>query len=594
MSFYLTPIKKKGVPKRFIIFDTETIQEKINEIESIHKLFYGVAVYWERRSNGKDTEKWFEFRNITEFWDFVEEHCYQKSVLNLLSHNISFDFRVLKGFEELEKRGWLLYKFLSNNWVNIWKFKKENKKIIVFDSMNYFNVSLAELGKSLGIEKLKMPEDYSDINKWREYCKRDVEILLYALKELLKFINENDLGYFGYTLATQSLISFRRKFLNKKIYIRRIPYIDEFERKAYYGGRVECFKIGYFNNDNYYNLDVNSLYPYIMKNLEVPIRLVAIYDNIDLRFFKELIKKYCLIAKVKIKTNLPLYPYKEDKKLIFPIGEFWTYLPTPELKIALERNEIVEVDKVFVYLKDKIFEDFVNYFYSKRLEEKIKGNSGKSFFYKIILNSLYGKFGQRNDYWEFVCVDLNQPNGSWFVYDIDEGKRYLYRCINGIIEKSVGKVEAKFSFPAIPAHITSGARVRLLELILKAGLENVYYVDTDSLFVNEKGFQNLQDEIDDKELGKLKLVRKANSVIIYGLKDYQFGSEIKIKGIRKDAVQINDRVFKQVQFVGLRGGLRRGDINNVIMREVIKVLSREYHKGIVLLTGQVKPFTIYQ
>jgi hypothetical protein len=331
-----------------------------------------------------------------------------------------------------------------------------------------------------------------------------------------------------------------------------------------------------------------------MKNLEVPTRLISIYENIDLRFLQELIKRYCLIAKVKIKTGLPLYPYKENKKLIFPVGEFWTYLATPELKVALERNEILTIDKVFVYLKERIFEDFVNYFYSKRLEEKIKGNLTQSFFYKIILNSLYGKFGQRNDDWEFVCIDLNQPDGSWFVYDIDEGKKYLFRCINGVIERSNGKVEAKFSFPAIPAHITSGARVRLLELMLKAGLENVFYVDTDSLFVNEKGFQNLQHEIDDKELGKLKLMRKANNVIIYGLKDYQFGNDIKIKGIRKNAVQIGDRIFKQIQFVGIKGSMRQGDLNNVIMKEVVKVLKRDYHKGIVLSSGQVLPFEIYQ
>jgi hypothetical protein len=592
MYFYLSQVKRKGLPRRMIIFDTETIEENINDNESQHKLFLGIAVYYERRSNGKDTEVWFEFKTKDEFWNFVIDHCYKKSVLNIVSHNISFDFRVVDGFNELKKRGFILYKFLSNNWVNIWKFRKDDTKIIVFDSMNYFNVSLYELGKSIGLDKLEMPKDYENIDNWKIYCKRDVEILLYAFKQLFLFINENNLGYFGYTLASQSLISYRKNFLNTKIFFKRSDYIVNFERNAYYGGRVECFRIGYFNGDNYYYLDVNSLYPYVMKNTYLPIRLIGIYDNVDIKLLERFIDKYCLIAKVRIKTDFPLYPYRLNKKLIFPVGEFTTYLCTPEIKLGLERNNIISIDEVFVYLRDKIFDKFVNYFYQKRLEEKEKGNLTKSFFYKIILNSLYGKFGQRNDKWEFICIDENHPDGSWIVYDIDEDKRYLYRCINGIIERSVGKIEAKYSFPAIPAHITSAGRVRLNELISKAGFENVFYVDTDSLFVNEKGFQNLKDEIDNKEIGKLKLVKKSNNVIIYGLKDYQFADDVKIKGIRKNAIKINDRVFVQVQFEGIKSGLRKSNLDKVIMRKVVKVLKRNYNKGIVLPDGKVIPFTL--
>jgi hypothetical protein len=594
MLKYLKKINKKGLPRKFIIFDTETIEEKLGDNLYTHKLFLGVAVYYERRKKSKDTEEWFVFRTSKEFWDFVESKCYKKTVLNLVSHNIAFDFRVVEGFRETKERGWILERFLSNNWVNIWRFKKGDKKLVVFDNMNYFSVPLSELGESIGIKKLEMPKTYDNIDEWIEYCKRDVEIVLASLKNLLKTIEENDLGYFGYTIASQSLIAFRKRFLKSKIAIKRNKFISDFERKAYYGGRVECFKLGHFDNDVYYHLDINSLYPYVMKTFEMPSGLLRIYDEIDVSFLEKLLEKYLVIAKVKIKTNNNFYPYRKENKLLFPIGEFWTFLATPEIRLALERKEIIKVDTVFVYRKEKLFEDFVNFFYSKRLEEKNKGNNIGSTFYKLILNSLSGKFGQRNDNWVFVGFDNNEKEGAFYVYDIDSYERYLFRCINGKIEKSEGKIEGRYAFPAISAHITSYGRVKLLELMLKAGLENVLYVDTDSLFVNSKGFENLKDELDDREIGKLRLIKKANNVVIYGLKDYQFADEIKIKGIRKNAIQIGDRIFKQIEFFGIRRAIRDGNLNGVIMKEVIKVLKRDYHKGIVLPNGQVLPFRIYQ
>ncbi|GAH70759.1 unnamed protein product, partial [marine sediment metagenome] len=76
------------------------------------------------------------------------------------------------------------------------------------------------------------------------------------------------------------------------------------------------------------------------------------------------------------------------------------------------------------------------------------------------------------------------------------------------------------------------------------------------------------------------------------LKDYALGEIIKIKGIRKDAERLNDHTYKQDQFIGFQGKLRRGKLDEVIIKKVIKHLSRIYNKGIVLPDGQVKPLIL--
>jgi len=86
----------------------------------------------------------------------------------------------------------------------------------------------------------------------------------------------------------------------------------------------------------------------------------------------------------------------------------------------------------------------------------------------------------------------------------------------------VGFVEASNSFVAIASFVTAYARCYLWELIEKAGEENVLYMDTDSLFVTKKGYENLKDYLDNKELGKLKLEDVTEDLTIWGAKLYKF------------------------------------------------------------------------
>ena len=83
-----------------------------------------------------------------------------------------------------------------------------------------------------------------------------------------------------------------------------------------------------------------------------------------------------------------------------------------------------------------------------------------------------------------------------------------------------------------------------------------------------------------------------NSLIIHGCKDYQTDTEKKIKGIRKNAKQLLPNVFLQEQWLGLKGGIRRGILNEVHIKKQIKVLSRIYTKGVVGSSGEVSPLVL--
>ena len=208
---------------------------------------------------------------------------------------------------------------------------------------------------------------------------------------------------------------------------------------------------------------------------------------------------------------------------------------------------------------------------------------------RIFMNSLYGKFGQRNEYFRKIGELPEHHWESIRYYDADSKEWHYYRIIGNRIEEKAGYVESENSFVAIASFVTAYARCYLWELIEKAGEENVLYMDTDSLFVTEEGYNNLEDYLDNKELGKLKLEGVTENLEIWGAKNYRFGEEIKRKGIRKDAKEIKPNMFEQIQFIKLRSNMLKYHLDGAGMRKVTKQLKGVYDKGVILPNGRVKP-----
>ncbi|GAH06811.1 unnamed protein product, partial [marine sediment metagenome] len=163
------------------------------------------------------------------------------------------------------------------------------------------------------------------------------------------------------------------------------------------------------------------------------------------------------------------------------------------------------------------------------------------------------------------------------------------RYLLGEIFKLTGYEESFNSFPAIAAHVSAYARIYLWQLMQQAGEGNYFYCDTDSLIVNEVGLCNLQNQIDSNRLGALKIVETTAQLNIRGLKDYSIGTKQVIKGIRKNAVEIEDGVYEQEQWPSFKGLLRSSNTDVYTVKKVTKTLSRKYTKGHVELNGLIVP-----
>jgi len=129
----------------------------------------------------------------------------------------------------------------------------------------------------------------------------------------------------------------------------------------------------------------------------------------------------------------------------------------------------------------------------------------------------------------------------------------------------------------------------LYELMKKAGIDNVFYVDTDSLFVNRRGYDNLSGDIVKGVLGKLNIEDTATTLLLYGAKDYHFGDTIKHKGVPHKSTLISDNTFQYQQFIGAKTWGNNGFTTGVEIYTKVKRRMSQYDKGVVDLLGFVTP-----
>lgn len=587
---YLKLNNSSEYPRHCIWFDTETTPVQVGPAEVKHVLKFGWACY-RRRARGHKWSKpqWFKFTDLHSFWTWVDHNVSKKECITMFAHNGSFDLPVLDAFNWLQDEEWKLKAAVIESPPIILKWHKEGRSIKFIDTLNIWRMSLAAIGESIGLPKLDMPGEWVDEKLDDDYCIRDVEIIMKATLRWFDFLREHDLGGFAPTLASQAVRAYRHRFMKHKILIDDNEDALEMAREAYHGGRTECFYIGETTTP-LYQLDINSQYPNVMNSCMMPTKLIGVFKRVKHLELHKLLKTHAVIAEVKIDTKEPVYSQYTGGKLIFPVGTFDAVLSTPEILYALEHGHVVSIDKVAIYEQAVIFKEYVEYFYKLRQHYKDDNNKSSASMAKNLLTNLYGKFGQRGRVYETIEQNDSKSISTWTEIDADTKQVIKYRQFAGMVQELIEEPESRDSHPAIAAHVTAYARIQMWNIYKQAGLKNCYYSDTDCVVVNKKGYDNLADKLDDKQLGMLKLEQQISYANIRGAKDYTFDSTERVKGVRKSALWLDTNVVQQEQWAGLRGLMMKGDLTAPTTKTIIKHLKRTYTKGTVLHNGRVKPF----
>jgi len=584
------PLKGDRIPSVMLFTDTETHADK-NSIEDIQLFTLGWVFLWKSSDEAvKTAAEYHFFDDPAGYCKYFDDMAKRHQSIMIYGHNIFFDLQCAGFFKYFTDQKWQLEWVYDKGMTYILRIVKGNKKIMAVSSTNYFDCSLKELGQLIRLEKKEILFGHCSRAQLKAYCYRDTEIVMHGMWYYIDFIRAHNLGKMALTKSSQALTAYRTRFMHTKIYMHSEETVFDLERKAYFGGRTEAFRIGKIAGDDFLTLDINSMYPYVMSEYKYPSKLLCIVEDEPIEKYTDFLGGYGLIAEVDLDTPEPAFACRYKKKLIFPTGQFRTFLTTEGLRYAAGQGYIKKIYRGAFYRMEDLFSDYVDYFRVLREEYQEDHNKVMVKLTKYMHNTLYGKWAEKE-----ILTDIR---------DNDTGIDYLHREIwdgihggwwletylmNKIVMQHHGG-EGYHSFPAIAAHITENARLMLWNIIKLIGPDKVLYSDTDSVIIHNKDLESIRDLLSETELGGLKVQDRFKSLQIDGAKNYRTGEVRHIKGIPADADEISPGVFRYDSFQRQNACLRDGQITGVKITPVIRKLSHTYNKGQILPDGRVKPY----
>lgn len=283
--------------------------------------------------------------------------------------------------------------------------RHHTNKVKIIDAMKIFpNFSVESLAGAFGLPISKLELDYKEKREIGheltqheiDYIRNDVEIVAWALNAMF----EKGLNHM--TLASNAMQDFRKRCDNFKQYF---PQLNREEdngiRKSYRGGFT-------YLNDKYIesetkqgiSLDVNSLYPSVMRFQTMPIGKPIYFegkyqeDTLYPLYVQVITCQFNLkknkIPCIQVKNSMSFMP---NEYLKSSNGQLVTLtLTSPDLELFLEQYEVTELyfENGWKFrASEHIFDNYIDYWTQEKITAGKEGNKGRRQIAKLMLNSLY-------------------------------------------------------------------------------------------------------------------------------------------------------------------------------------------------------------
>jgi hypothetical protein len=484
---------------------------------------YSKFIYFDLETDGTDVLDVgvsqggsYTVMSFDEFCKFISS---LKDATLVAHYGANFDFLFL--LDRLIALGYeIRYAVSGSNGIAM--FCQKGKSVLRFiDSFRIASVSLSKFSQSFSPDYTKIKIDClpselknRDRDLYYEYLKHDVLSLENSYLAFMSQFSEYKLGKNPPLTAASLAMKVFKNHLDRPIFTSS-KKTREYEFKSYFGGvcwlsrPVRCAVNVY---------DINSMYPYIMQTTEFPTSYLGHWSD---RFSPEYEGLWtCSIERPY--SGLPFTFDYETRKLATS-GRF--ILDRASILYLQSKGVDVKITAGYIYLKTAPIFKYYRDIYDRRLLAQQNGETGKAYALKIILNSLYGKFGQKDV--SRVIKSYSQDLERKLLKD-----RVPFNTDSRFIVYDEYR-DVKTSFPAIASLVTLRAR-----LLLRQYSDNVdlIYCDTDSLHIPID--QSLPTS---SELGGLKLEYSGDAVYI-AKKLYAFLETEKLvhKGVPKNMLTLDD------------------------------------------------------
>lgn len=384
-----------------------------------------------------------------------------------------------------------LDEYASKCWSVEIKFAREDGLIVLKDISRMFpgEKSLKDLSAKLGVMRnfltIDEEKDRPIFYDPTEQEKDSIYSSTMAICDILGKMRGDDNFFRSFSIANYSF-----KRLLSRVFgwcpspynvfrcARMFPYLgDELNatmQGAVYGGWVGVItKHKEEEIEDVISIDKRQLYPYLQCRYAMPCGKPERFDGYKDEFSKECLYRVRVLSYDYARLNFVQELNKRAAAFLCEPLDFDIWLWDFELNILPKCYEGIEYEVLETYVfktRNGIFAPYYTENYEKRTQAEKDGDLYLYNFYKLLNNAAIGKTAQKTKEEDFEAR-LNE-RGDLIV------KR----------KKREKKKIPTYAYPPLNACTTARGRWLMARLALKAGFENVLYVDTDCLFLkrNEK------------------------------------------------------------------------------------------------------------
>jgi DNA polymerase type B, organellar and viral len=318
-------------------------------------------------------------------------------------------------------------------------------------------------------------------------------------------------------------------------------------RHGYTGGAVDMYIPRPPKGTKIFCYDVNSLYPFVMDQFDMPVGKPT-------QFFGDIRKVdpnafgffYCKI----ITPNNLLHPIlqthvkvNKGTRTIAPLGTWEDMIFSEEMDNAVKYGYKFEILWGYKFNRKNIFKGYVGALY--KLRTQYPKTNPLNLIAKLLLNSLYGRFGMDDSFANVTIFDTFEEFKLWFkdhnedVIQFEElGNKVMVQHRSDLLNEYTdehGNLETHNVSIGIAAAVTAYARIHMSQFKNNPNFI-LYYSDTDSIYIDRP----LPDEfISSTILGKMKLEYVLTDAIFLAPKMYYLQTEddkviYKVKGLKHE------------------------------------------------------------
>lgn len=436
------------------------------------------------------------------YWQFdtpeqVAEFLADKEIICYAHNGGKFDYHYLRPFMNVDEPVMVINGRLAKFGIG---------KCELRDSWNILPVKLAEFKKDefdYSILRREVRDIPANREKIERYLRSDCVNLYQFVSD---FIREYGLHL---TQAGAAMRYWQANFSasvprqSREHYLALAPF--------YYGGRVECFASG-VKRAKFAVADINSAYPYAMKAKHPYTGQSVISDRLPPA------GKIgpCLVKLDAIARGC--FPVRNEKgEISFPddARSVREYTVTGwELEAAFETDavKVIRIKEVHHFGAVTTFDEYIDYFYQKRLKAKAAGDKGQDNFSKLLMNSLYGKFASNPDRYREYLIASDESRPEWEKLGYAATKAYGARWM---MERHIDEKKKRYYSIATAASITGYVRAYLWRSLNQCS--GLLYCDTDSIAAKDVSGLPVGEN-----LGQWKIEAQCDKYAIAGKKLYAF------------------------------------------------------------------------